>query len=279
MAININDPRVSFDGKRFLVDGIPIRLWLKNVGISHKTVSVLQSEGKSITQIENMYKGKKQRMPQKRLISYMGKEWTIPELFRSGMCHESVSIPALRNRLNNKWDIKRALTEPTQIRKGTEVCYEGKTYSSVSILCRELKIDETFVRNLLKAGESLKDAIDHVFSFRPSFVIYKGESIQISELVRHPDNIHNLDYRNLHSRIRTLGHKPEDALASPVATFLKEEIIYKGTTYKNKLDLCRTLKLSFTCYQNLSGVDVNTAEFNEMVDKMVQNTNKHLTLK
>ena len=54
MAINVNDPRVTFDGKRFLIDGIPSRLWAKNIGVSYESISVLQSKGKSITEIEKI---------------------------------------------------------------------------------------------------------------------------------------------------------------------------------------------------------------------------------
>ena len=54
MAININDPRVSFDGKRFLVDGIPIRLWAKNLGVSYGSINALQSKGEFNDLIDKM---------------------------------------------------------------------------------------------------------------------------------------------------------------------------------------------------------------------------------
>lgn len=280
MAINIDDPRVSFDGKRFLVDGIPIRLWAKNLGVSYGSINNLQSKGKSITEIENMYKNKKQLVMQKRLISFMGKEYTIPELFNNKMRHESVSVTALRLRLvQRKWDVVRALTEPVQMRKGIKVCYKGKTYPSVAAVCSELRLDEQYVRRLLREGESLEDAINQAFNITPFYVVYKGKQMQITELVRHPDNIHKLDYFLLYSRIKVLGYSPKEALASRATPVLKEKIIYKGKEYKNKIDLCRALNLSTVAYQELNGIDANTDEFNDLIDKMVQDTNKHSTLK
>ena len=68
----------------------------------------------------------------------------------------------------------------------------------------------------------------------------------------------------------------DDPRVTPV---LKEKIIYKGKEYKNKVDLCRALNLSTVAYQELNGIDANTDEFNNLIDEMVQNTNKHSTLK
>ena len=279
MAINVNDPRVTFDGKRFLIDGIPSRLWAKNLGVSYNTIDILQSKGKTITEIENIYKDKKQLVMQKRLINFMGKEYTIPELFNNKMRHESVIITALRLRLvQRKWDVERALTEPVQMRKGIEICYKEKSYPSVAALCSELGLDEQYVRKLLRKGESLEDAVNQAFNITPLYVVHKGEQMRITELVRHPDNIHKLDYFLLYSRIKVLGYSPKEAMAVPAISVLKEKIIYKGKEYKNKVDLCRALNLSTVAYQELNGIDANSDEFNDLIDKMVQNTNKHSTL-
>ena len=224
MAINVNDPRVTFDGKRFLIDGIPSRLWAKNLGVSYNTVNILQSKGKTITEIENIYKDKKQLVMQKRLINYMGKEYSIPELFNNKMRHESVTITALRLRLvQRKWDVERALTEPVQMRKGIEICYKEKSYQSVAALCSELGLDEQYVRKLLRKGESLEDAVNQAFNITPLYVVHKGEQMRITELVRHPDNIHKLDYFLLYSRIKVLGYSPKEAMAVPATSVLKEK--------------------------------------------------------
>lgn len=269
MAINTNDPRVSKEGHRILIDGIPVRVWANEIGITYGRLDHLQTQGVSITDIENKYKNKKKNENKKRTVQYLGKDWTIPELHREH-CRKDITANALRHRIiERKWDIERALTEPSVIKRGYEIVYQGKTYASIGVLCGVMNVDVSHVLKLMQRGVSLEEAIERAASVVIPTVLYKGQQMRIMDLVSHSDNIHKLDYGTILSRIRTHNHSPEEALASPKKKKKYKFFTYKGKEYDSKKDLCVSLGIGIADYKKLSGIDPNTPEFIEMVDKFV----------
>ena len=269
MAINTNDPRVSKQGQRILIDGIPLRVWANEIGIPYSRLDHLQTLGVSITDIENKYKNKKKNGNKKRTVQYMGKEWTITELHREH-CRKDITANALRHRMiEMKWGIDRALSEPPKSKSGYEVTYKGKTYASVGALCSVMGVEESHVHKLIQRGVSLEEAIERAVSIVIPTVLYKGQQMRIMDLVSHSDNIHKLDYGTILSRIRTFNYTPEDALSSPKKKRKSTIFTYKGKQYSSKLDLCVSLGVCVGDYQKLNGLDPDTPEFIEMVDKLV----------
>ena len=98
MAINTNDPRVSKEGHRILIDGIPMRVWANEIGIGYTRLDHLQTQGMSITDIENKYKNKKKNGNKKHTVQYKGKVWTIPELHQE-LCRKDITVTALYHRI------------------------------------------------------------------------------------------------------------------------------------------------------------------------------------
>ena len=269
MAINTNDPRVTKEGRRILIDGIPVRTWVYGIGIGYATLHRLQSQGMSITEIEAKFKGRKRAKSKKRTVQYLGKDWTIKELHREH-CRKDIAATAMRYRiLEQKWDIERALTEPPRPRRGHEVEYKGKTYSSISKLCSNIGVNELHVHELMRGGASLEQAIEHVSGVDVPTVLYKGQHMRITSLVSHPDNIHNLDYGTIYARIKTYNYTPEEALAIPKKKKKLTSLNYKGKEYDNKKHLLLALNLDYGHYRKLHGPDPDTPEFSELVDKLV----------
>ena len=132
-----------------------------------------------------------------------------------------------------------------------------------------MNIDVSHVRKLIQRGVSLEEAIDHVANVVIPTVLYKGQHVRIMDLVSHPDNIHKLDYGTIISRIRTFNYTPEEALAYPKKKRMSKSFTYKGKQYDSKLDLCVSLGMRITDYQKLSGIDPDTPEFIELIDKLV----------
>ena len=273
MAINTNDPRVSKEGRRILIDGIPVRVWLKNRNISLSAFYCSCGKGMSITDIENKYKNNNRPLTKERTVHYMGKEWGIPELSRSELCRKDISEFTLRRRiLNYNWDIKRALSEPPRAKRGCEVAYKGKVYSSVTDLCLKLGIAPGHVGNSIDYGFSLEEAIERASNIGSLTVMYMGKEIPIKDLVGHPDNIHKLSYPIIYGRIFDLGYTPEDALLYPKRKRKFKPFTYKGKQYDNKKDLCVSLGVRVADYHKLSGIDPDTPEFIELVDKFVSSS-------
>ena len=269
MAININDPRVTKEGKRILIDDIPVRTWTDGIGITHDTFRRLQSRGMSVSDIEAKYKGREKVENKKRTVQYLDREWTISELHRDH-CRKDITVIALRHRiLDQKWDIHRALTQPPMPKRGYSVEYKGKKYDSVSKLCSIIGVCGHRVRELMRTGISLEEAIEHVSGIDIPTVLYKGQHVRIASLVDHPDNIHNLDYLTIQGRIRNLNYTPEEALASPKRKIKLTSFTYKGKQYDSKKHLLLALNLGYSDYQKLNGLDPDTPEFIEMVDKLV----------
>ena len=269
MAINTNDPRVTKEGRRILIDGIPVRVWLDGVGINYRTFSCMQSQGMSVSDIEAKYMGKKRTKSEKRTVQYLGKEWTITELHREH-CRKDITAIALRHRIiDRKWDIGRALTEAPRQKRGYEVEYKGKTYDSISKLCSIIGVCGQHVHELMRGGASLEEAIEHVSDVDVPTVLYKGQRVRIMDLVSHPDNIHKLEYAVIVGRIRTLNYTPEEALSSPKKKKKIKSFTYRGIQYVSKKDLVVTLNLGYSDYQKLNGLDPDTPEFIELIDKLV----------
>ena len=224
----------------------------------------------SVTDIENKYKNHKRAPAKEHVIQYKDKEWTISELHRSGLCRKDVSENALRNRiLTHHWDIGRALSEAPRPRRGHEVEYKGKVYDSISKLCSILGVCEYQVHDLMRGGVSLEQAIEYDRTIGRPTVLYKGQHVRIASLVNHPDNIHKVDYAVIVGRIRTLKYTPEEALAIPKKKIKVRSFTYKGKEYDSKKDLAVTLNLGYSDYHKLSGIDPDTPEFSELVDKLV----------
>lgn len=269
MTINTNDPRVSKEGRRVLIDGIPVRVWLDGIGINYRTFSCMQSQGMSVSDIEAKYMGRKRAKSEKRTVQYLGKEWTITELHREH-CRKDITTVALRHRIiERKWDIERALTEAPRQKRGYEIEYKGKTYDSTSKLCSTIGVCGQQVHELMRGGASLEQAIEHVSGVDVPTVLYKGQRVRIMDLVSHPDNIHKVDYAVIVGRIRTLNYTPEEALAIPKKKIKVRSFTYKGKEYDSKKDLVLALNLKYSDYLKLNGLDPDTPEFSELVDKLV----------
>lgn len=269
MCVKLVDPRVTVDGRRVLIDGILMRTWLKNINIGMTTFHRCYKKGMTVTEIEAKYKSHKRAPSKESTVYYMGKKWTIPELHRSGMCHKSISENALRNRiLKHHWDIKRALTQPPRPKRGSEVEYKGMVYDSVTSLCLELGVNPVYVMAWTTSGVELEEAIERASNIRNITVSYKGEDIRIIDLVKHPDNIHKLPYRIIYARINNLGYTAEDALKYPSVDIARNSFSYKGREYSNKLEYCRRNGIGNVGYTKLMGLDVDTPEFFEALEKL-----------
>ena len=269
MAININDPRVTKEGKRILIDGIPVRAWTDEIGIDLGTFHRLQSRGMSISDIEAKYKGREKVENKKRTVQYLGREWTISELHRDH-CRKDITVIALRHRVfDQNWDIKRALTQPPRLMRGYRVEYKGKTYDSVSKLCSIIGVCGCRVRELIRDGIGLEEAIEHVTNVVTPTVLYKGQHVRIVSLVDHADNIHNLDYLAILARIRNHNYTPEEALSFPKRKLKSKSFTYRGEQYGSKKHLVLAHNLEYSDYQKLGGLDPDTPEFIEMVDKLI----------
>ena len=268
MAININDPRVTKEGKRILIDGVPVRTWVDGIGIDYSTLKRLQSQGMSITEIETKHKCRERANSKKRTVYYLGKEWTIPELHREH-CSKDIAVDTLRHRIiEQKWDIHRALTQPSRSVRGREIEYKGKTYSSISALCSIVGAGESNVHRLMRSGVSLEEAIEYGRTVGIPTVLYKGQHVRIASLVNHPDNIHKLNYDTVITRIRRYNYTPEEALTYPKRKIKLTSFTYKGKEYDSKMDLALAHNLGYSDYQKLNGLDPDTPEFIEMVDKL-----------
>ena len=269
MAININDPRVTKEGRRILIDDIPVRTWVYGIGIDYSTFHRLQAQGMSISDIEAKYKGREKVENKKRTVQYLDREWTISELHRE-CCRKDIAVDTLRYRIfEQKWDIERALTEPPRPRRGREVKYKGKTYSSIGKLCSIVGVSGLNVHRLMRSGISLEEAIEQVSSVEIPTVLYKGQQVRIASLVDHPDNIHKLDYDTIITRIRAYNYTPEEALTYPKRKIKLTSFTYNGKEYDSKKDLTLALNLGYSDYLKLSGLDPDTPEFIEMVDKLI----------
>ena len=268
MAIDTNDPRVSKEGQRILVDDIPVRKWVDEMGIYYGTFSCLKSQGMSVSDIEAKFKDRKRAKSKKRTVQYLGKEWTIKELHREH-CRKDITTTALRNRiLTRHWDIHLALTQPPRQKRGYEVEYKGKIYDSISKLCSIIGVCEYQVHELMRGGVSLERAIERVSDVDVPTVLYKGQHVRIIDLVNHPDNVHKVDYAVIVGRIRTLNYTPEEALAIPKKKIKVRSFTYKGKEYDSKKDLVLALNLKYSDYLKLNGLDPDTPEFFEALEKL-----------
>lgn len=269
MCAKLVDPRITMDGKRILIDGILLRTWLKNLNIGMTTFYRCYKKDMSVTDIENKYKNHKRAPAKEHFIQYKDKEWTIPELHRSGLCSKDVSENALRNRiLTHHWDIGRALSEPPRRKCGYEVTYKGKVYASITDLCLKLGISPVYVISWTTSGVDLEVAIERAYNTRVVMVEYKGKQMRMVDLVEHPDNIHKLPYRVIYTRINNLSYTPEDALRYPSSSIARNTFVYKGKHYNNKLDFCRSNNLDNVSYSKLMGLDPDTPEFFEVIDEL-----------
>lgn len=269
MCAKLVDPRITLDGRRILIDGILMRTWLKNINIGMTTFHRCYKKGMSVSDIEAKYKSHNRAPSKEHTVHYLGKEWTIPELHRSGMCHKSISENALRNRiLKHHWDIQRALTQPPRPKRGSEIEYKGKIYDSITSLCLELGINPVYVMAWTASGVELEEAIERAFNIRNITVKYKGNDVRIVDLVKHPDNIHKLPYRIIYNRINSLGYTTEDALKYPSTNIARNSFSYRGREYSNKLEYCRRNGIGNIGYTKLMGLDVDTPEFFEALEKL-----------
>ena len=269
MCVKLVDPRIAVDGRRVRIDGILMRTWLKNINIGMTTFHRCYKKGMSVTEIEEKYKSHKRAPAKEHTVQYMGKHWTIPELHRSGMCHKSISENALRNRiLKHHWDIHRALTQPPRPKRGSEIEYKGKIYDSVTSLCLKLGVSPVYVMACTTSGMELEEAIERASNIRNITVSYKGEDVRIMDLVKYPDNIYNLPYRIIYARINNLNYTAEDALKYPSVDIARNSFNYKGIEYSNKLEYCRRNGIGNVGYNKLMGLDVDTSEFFEALEKL-----------
>ena len=131
------------------------------------------------------------------------------------------------------------------------------------------ELGEHLKETRIKHGVSLEEAIEYASSVDIPTVLYKGQHVRIVSLVDHPDNIHKLDYRTILGRIRNLNHTPEEALSFPKKKMKFSSIIYEGNQYDSKKDLTLAHNLGRNDYQKLNGLNPDTPEFIEMVDKLI----------
>ena len=265
------DPRITRNGKKILIDNIPIGEWAKNKGIKSRDFIYQLSKNLTVDEAIAQYSALCER---KLTVFFDGKTWTIKELLNSEHNKANISYRIYYGRvIIKKWDIARALSEPVKEIKREMVYYNGKTYRSASHLCLTLGIEYGYFRRLINEGLTIEETINRalgVVSIDKKY-LYKGKEYTVRELAAHPDNIHGIHKKAIYNRLKA-NKTSTDTLFAPLSQQgLKSafSFTYKGITYKSRIDFMTKHNLTRSEYDQLLGVDVKSKDLEEFLDKLL----------
>ena len=183
-------------------------------------------------------------------FSYNGKEYSS---FKSFCKEHSLNYDLVKSRLRNGWSLEDAISKPARVRRNMNsrdsnmgFSYNGKEYSSVYSFCKEYGLSYNLVKNRLRSGWSLEDAISkpaRMYSNIAKGFSYNGkEYSSIFSFCKE----HGLDYNLIKNRLMR-GWSLEDSISKSKENNGKK-FIYNDKEYSSIRSFCKEHDLSYSIF-------------------------------
>lgn len=155
----------------------------------------------------------------------------------------------IKTRINQGWSIKDAIEKPKKYNYKDIYEYQGYSGTIDDIIKHfDLELCRVTVRNRLKAGATLEEALDgkKKETFSEKMVKIKGESKSVKEWC----DIIGIKVYSVYDRLKA-GFSLEEALTLPKGTRSKDkEIIYNETHYQSYAELCKDYNIKYCTFKN-----------------------------